>query len=97
MNCPIILVGTKNDKHGARQIKKQEINVLIESHTPKVNIQYVETSAKNGNGIGEVFSKMGQELLKIKTVVPANMQKNIQINPIIMDDQSKEQSCCSIL
>lgn len=105
LSCPILLVGTKSDMYNSKQINRMEIEAFIESYTPKFNMQYIETSAKNGRGIHEAFYKMGEELLKIKTVIPISMQKNVQSNSIVMNDElsrifnepPKQQSCCSIL
>lgn len=89
INCPIILVGTKSDRFCERQVATKDAIDLVNSYIPKFNIQYVETSSKNGRNVDEVFQKLGNELLKIKSAV---VQKSIPIHHDI-----KQDSCCAIL
>lgn len=101
--CPVILVGTKSDKHPRKQVESKEIYDFIESYNQKFNIQYVETSAKYGRNIEEVFLKLGEELLKIKSVVPKMDTKTVTLEKSMVSrgqdslDDCRQDTCCLIL
>jgi small GTP-binding protein len=105
-DAPIVLVGTKSDRHADRKVHQSEIDAFIENYVPKFNIQYVETSAKFGRCVDEVFFRIGEELLKIKTVIPESMTQQHNKNQweeissksiITSEDKIKQRSCCNIL
>jgi len=58
-NVQITLVGNKIDLHGQRRVKTEEGVQLAHNY----NISYMETSAKNGHGVKEVFSDLAKKLV----------------------------------
>lgn len=58
--CPVSLVGNKLDLVENRRINKEEAENFAHKH----NIQYFETSAKEGEGIDQVFKFITEEILK---------------------------------
>lgn len=91
-NLPIILVGTKNDKHDIRQVQIKDIDIFIENYIKQFNISYIETSAKYDINIHNVFINMGKELLKIKTITNSIKHTDSTINI----NENKSKNCCSI-
>lgn len=62
-NCPIILVGNKIDLCENNQVSyntKKNVNSILESNT---NITYIETSAKTGIMINDIFISLAKKLL----------------------------------
>jgi len=55
----IVLVGAKNDHEQYRQVTLQEGEDLARA----LGCQFVETSAKNGNGVDEMFNMMVRGVL----------------------------------
>ncbi len=56
---PIVLVGNKSDLPD-RQVSREE----AEAFADKVNISYVESSAKTGAGVGDCFAILAGQILK---------------------------------
>ena len=79
------LVGNKTDLEEQRVIQKEEANKFAEEH----NLPYIETSAKEGFNIEELFDKsLDKYLIGINF---KNEDKNIKLDEI----QSSQGGCCS--
>ncbi len=63
-HCPvgpfILLIGTKCDENGKREVGFDEAEAFARSH----GIRYVETSAKENRNVKEVFEAVGKEMLE---------------------------------
>jgi Ras-related protein Rab-1A len=57
----VVLVGNKNDMDSKRMVDSKEAAAFAQKH----NIQYLETSAKEGNGIKEAFETLAKECLNV--------------------------------
>ena len=79
------LVGNKTDLEEQRVIQKEEANKFAEEH----NLPYIETSAKEGFNIEELFDKsLDKYLIGINF---KNEDKNIKLD----ENQSSQGGCCS--
>ncbi len=56
---PIVLVGNKSDLPD-RQVSREEAETLAD----KLNISYIESSAKTGAGVGDCFAVLAGQILK---------------------------------
>ena len=79
------LVGNKLDLIDNRVISKEEVNNFAEEH----NLPYVETSAKEGVNIEELFDDSINKYLK--GVHSLHEEKNIKLK----EDNKTENGCCS--
>ena len=59
-NASIIMIGNKLDLAEERQIVESE----AEEFAKRYNLEYFETSAKNGDNIKDAFIRLGQEILR---------------------------------
>ena len=79
------LVGNKSDLSEQRVIKNEEANKFAEEH----NLPYIETSAKDGINIEELFDKsLDKFLIEINF---KNEEKNIKLEEI----NKGQSTCCS--
>ena len=79
------LVGNKTDLEDKRAITKEEANQFAEEH----NLPYIETSAKEGFNIEELFDKsLDKYLIGINL---KNEEKNIKLDEI----NNNQGGCCS--
>ena len=79
------LVGNKVDLEDKRIINKEEANKFAEEH----NLPYIETSAKDGINIEELFDKSLDKYLVGINI--KNEEKNIKLEEI----NKTQNSCCS--
>ena len=79
------MVGNKLDLIDERVISKEEVNIFAEEH----NLPYIETSAKEGVNIEELFDNSINKYLK--GVHSLNEEKNIKLT----EDNKSESGCCS--
>jgi small GTP-binding protein len=81
-NIPILLVGNKSDLISERTVTLDEAKQMAKD----LNMFYVESSAKNGKGVGDVFAMLS--LLMIGEDIPPEMlQNNITGEPVIKKDK----------
>jgi len=57
----ILLVGNKSDRTGEREVSREDATALAK----KNNIEYIETSAKTGEGAFQAFETLSKLILKI--------------------------------
>ena len=62
VNCPILLVGNKQDLENERQISYEDGKKLAQSW----GIEYIETSAKNNFNCKEAFEKLALKIVQSK-------------------------------
>ena len=79
------LVGNKVDLEDKRIINKEEANKFAEEH----NLPYIETSAKDGINIEELFDKSLDKYLVGINI--KNEEKNIKLEEI----NKGQSTCCS--
>ena len=79
------LVGNKSDLTENRAIKTEEASKFAEEH----NLPYIETSAKDGINIDELFDKSLDKFLK--GINFNNEEKNIKLEEI----NKGQSACCS--
>jgi small GTP-binding protein len=87
----VILVGNKTD--GERQVSTQTGQALADNK----NYPFVETSAKTGEGVEEMFTKLAQEVisrLRARPETPAgNNQNTLQLGDSSASNGKKKKPC----
>ena len=81
-DVPRIIVGNKSDKEPERKVTKEEAEKYCNEH----NIPYIETSAKLGTNIKEMFEKLSKEVV-------GNLEPN-EPNQFPVQSEEKK-SCCN--
>lgn len=84
----ILLVGTKSDLSHKREVTLD----MIDNMTKKLNIKYVETSAKTGSNIDYVFNMICQHL--ITTSAPYEKPKVSDLVLLTKVEPKVGKSCC---
>lgn len=83
-----MLVGTKTDLTEKREVAIEEVELLA----TKLNISYIETSAKENINIEDIFINLSTELLaQKKNILESNKEKRIFIKKNL---QKKDNTCC---
>ena len=82
-NIVVTLVGNKCDLKDDRCISENEAKDFAESH----HLEYIETSALNGNNIKYVFESTATGALKNLTVQAKNQN-------VILTNETKDSRCC---
>jgi len=57
----VMLIGNKADKTDKRAVEQKEAQSLAD----KLNLKYLETSAKTGTGVSDVFMTLTEEMLRV--------------------------------
>ena len=90
----VILIGNKSDLIDKREVSKEEIEKFIKDN----NINYFETSAKDGKNIDECFTFIAEKLMNQNTNKENNEHKDIIKNENLKENAvviiGKEKSCC---
>jgi small GTP-binding protein len=94
-NACILLVGNKADLNAERQVGAQEIKDFTERH----QLTTVETSALNGKGVKEAFTRLAMDVsARIRTgqITPSGPAKGVQqLTPFEPQrDEKKKGGCC---
>ena len=63
VKCPILLVGNKRDLENERKVSSDEVKQLAD----ELQIDYIETSAKDNYNCKEAFAKLAEKIVKSKT------------------------------
>ena len=63
VNCPILLVGNKQDLENERKVTFAEAKELADTW----GIEYMETSAKTNFNCKEAFEKLAQKIVSLKS------------------------------
>ena len=85
----VCLVANKVDLEETRQVSMQEGQNLAE----KLNIMYMEVSAKSGFQIGKLFSALGRRLLEDKDA-PCDDLISVELNSVVSTDDYVEKNSC---
>ena len=85
----VCLVANKVDLEESRQVSMQEGQNLAE----KLNIMYMEVSAKSGFQIGKLFSSLGRRLLEDKDA-PCDDFISVELNSVVSTDDYVEKNSC---
>eukprot|EP01118_Nematostelium_gracile_P008232 TRINITY_DN2728_c0_g1_i2.p1 TRINITY_DN2728_c0_g1~~TRINITY_DN2728_c0_g1_i2.p1 ORF type:complete len:196 (-),score=29.72 TRINITY_DN2728_c0_g1_i2:28-615(-) len=83
-NATVILVGTKSDLHNQRVVQAEDALAFASKH----NMQYIETSAKEGTNVNQLFETL-TSLVYRNLVIPSEQQ---QITPV-QGSQKKSKEC----
>lgn len=83
--CPIILVGTKNDLK--IQVSRDQVSKFLESYDT-LDIEYIETSSKNGMNVNAVFFSLSEKLLKNRQLFQHSN------NDVDLEKTNQSYSCC---
>ena len=90
----VILIGNKSDLFDKREVTKEEIEKFIKDN----NINYFETSAKDGKNIDECFTFIAEKLMNQNANKGNNEHKDIIKNENLKENAvviiGKEKSCC---
>jgi small GTP-binding protein len=92
-NAYIVLVGNKSDLKEDRAVSEAEANEA----SRRYNLEYVETSAKDGSGIGETFARLaGGIVRKTKQGAVPKSDTEVKKNVIAISPTAvvPEDSCC---
>ncbi len=83
-----MIIGTKSDLTKDRKVSEEEIQLLAD----RLDIRYIETSAKDNSNVNEVFVNISNELLinNIK-ILESNKEKKIFIETHLL---KKNKNCC---
>ena len=71
----VILVGNKKDKEG-REVTEEKARKLAQEY----NVDYIETSAKTGENIDQVFETLTRAVLERKQTEPPVKTKTIEVD-----------------
>ena len=86
----LVLAGTKSDLRKENHVTIEKIRELCMT----LKCEYFETSAKNGNGVDDLFFYMAKELFDKKIVIDKN-KKGFKLGKEKYDkDQSRSKGCC---
>lgn len=84
-----MLIGTKSDLNNQRKVSKEEAQLLAD----KLNMNYIETSAKDNININDPFINISKELLKnYNQKIESNKEINIFISENLQN--TKNRKCC---
>jgi Ras-related protein Rab-1A len=84
-----LIIGTKSDLIEERQVSKEEIDTLVN----ELNINYIETSAKENNNINEVFVTICKEILtNMKEKINTVKEKRVFIDTHLL--KKNKYNCC---
>ena len=90
----VILIGNKSDLFDKREVTKEEIEKFIKDN----NINYFETSAKDGKNIDECFTFIAKKLMNQNANKENSEHKDIIKNENLKENTvviiGKEKSCC---
>ncbi len=93
----IVLVGNKTDLQTQRQVSKDDVSTYAQQHHP--NLILMETSAKTGDNIVELFDSIAQKLPKTDAHL-ATMGRSFTTSGVRRIDlassgnQESKSSCC---
>lgn len=81
----IALVGNKSDLSDDRQVTEEEAIAYAEENS----LLYMESSAKTGSNVSEIFTEIGKQLPKNEPVRSARSENRLDINA-----NNKKSNCC---
>jgi len=88
----MIIVGNKSDQDAQRIVSKKEAEDFIKKTNP--NVTYIETSAKSGAGITEIFETLARTIVKDRGI-SINEKKSVKPGRIkLQEKDSKKKDCC---
>lgn len=87
----IMLVGNKYDNNDKRVITEQEANNKAKEH----NVMYIETSAKNGHNVKELFKKLAMALPNNDINHNKQQQVDVKLQSINLNDATQQQNNAS--
>lgn len=88
----LFLVGNKSDLVEERKIKREDAEEFGFQHGA---IEYIETSAKNGNGVVELFTKVAEVSESFATQDDADQPAKAEISSKQIGEQSGSSSGCN--
>lgn len=96
--CPVLLVGNKNDLE--KIVTDNEINNFM-SDNPKLNIKYLEVSAKKGTNINDIFINLTKMIIEEKNkILPTkilNDEESVILEKEYFNSTKTElNNCCTI-
>lgn len=88
-NASIILIGNKADLEEDRQIVESEAS----AYAQRYNMQYLETSAKNGSNVAEAFVRLGSQVLRKVKEGEITIAQDIHTVTPVVEEPAKSSSC----
>jgi len=73
-DTPILLVGNKCDLESSRTVKISDATTFAKKH----DLEYVEASAKTGNGVNEAFQRLAEIIFQRQAAKDGNPKKEKQ-------------------
>lgn len=94
----IALVGNKSDLEHKRQVSTEE----GQEFARRYNLLFFETSARDGNGVNDLFTDIAKEILKTCHTLPGpphalTNHGGIRLHNMEEDNDVWKNSCCQIL
>eukprot|EP01102_Stenamoeba_stenopodia_P010435 TRINITY_DN3145_c0_g1_i1.p1 TRINITY_DN3145_c0_g1~~TRINITY_DN3145_c0_g1_i1.p1 ORF type:complete len:297 (-),score=65.01 TRINITY_DN3145_c0_g1_i1:122-1012(-) len=87
-----ILVGTKSDSKNTREISREEIEEFAKKHS----LAYIETSAKTGENIPEIFTLLSQQIIEsYKLPDPTATEQKKEQEPTKEKPKASAFACCN--
>ncbi len=90
---PCLLIGNKTDMTARRAVSEEEGRALAE----KMDMQFVETSAKTSHNVEQAFRTMGSELLQKRPRSPINDKGGLRVLPDGDRIDSDGSGCCIVM
>ena len=89
-NAHIILIGNKLDLEDDRQIDSNEPQAFAQRY----NLNYLETSAKDGNNVSEAFIRLGTEILRKVKDGEITLPKPPAATKLVEEEKPQEKNAC---
>lgn len=87
---PIVLVGNKSDLKKERIVSKEEGKKMAKQY----NLQFFETSAKDGTNVEKCFLEIAQQIIEKKSQRKMSISNNKLLKKQKNDKNKKKKECC---
>jgi small GTP-binding protein len=86
-NCEVILVGNKADLRNARTVTFETAQEFAEDH----HVEYIESSAVTGEGISDIFNRLGELILKFpRPATEGPVHVETEQPPVVLEEEGEQ-------